>query len=128
MMTKTLLRVYDNLADGENAREALLRAGFPQTAIHVTVNHDEAGAVEGNFCVGNARTATGPTGPISRFFDALISGESTQEDYDQNYANVVQRGNCILTVKVQNEEQLAQAKDVTSKFNPHWTDVSQEFQ
>ncbi|CUI03618.1 hypothetical protein [Massilia antarctica] len=80
MINHAVMGVFDKVDTAEQARAALLADGFGSDALELKVHDDEAGPVEGNFLVGNT--------PI----------ESDQHVYDRNYANPVQRGQCILMV------------------------------
>lgn len=73
-----LVRVFDDFTKAQQAREALASAGF---AVQLNPTGDEAGAVQGNFAVGDARQHKGG------------------DDYKDAYRPQVQRGHFIMTVE-----------------------------
>ncbi|WP_119157053.1 hypothetical protein [Caldimonas tepidiphila] len=99
-MSNELVRIYDRLADAEQAREGLLASGFPPASVHLTVTNDEAGPVEGNFLVGNGRDTR----------------NRTEDLYDPNFAKVVQRSSCMLTVDVEDEGLRRRASEILDRY------------
>lgn len=95
-MNNMIIRIYDNFSHAEHARDALLASGFDAPDVQLTVNDDEAGAVEGNFAVGN--------------------GNYKDESYKNNYASAVKRSAFMLTVDVVDEAQQHRATDIMDKF------------
>lgn len=108
-MANTLVSVYDRFDDAEKARNELLHCGFTPTCINLSSNQDEAGPVEGNFTVGDHLPHQGG---IKGMFRGLI-GEDLS--YENNYASVVQRGNYVLTVDIDDESQANQASDILQR-------------
>ena len=94
MQRHAIIRVFDALDHGEQARAALLGQGFQAHEVHLTVRDDEAGAVEGNFAVGNS--------PV----------ESDGHIYARNYARPRQRSNCLLQVDAADAAKAAQAATI----------------
>lgn len=90
-MRQAIIRVFDGLEHAEYARDALVESGFLRDAIDVTVKADEAGAVEGNFAVGN------------------VPAESQQSTYARSYANPQYRGHCLITVQAPDSDVAAHA-------------------
>ncbi|HWP17611.1 MAG TPA: hypothetical protein VNO84_00610 [Burkholderiaceae bacterium] len=86
---QTLVRTFEAYARAEQARTALLAAGFAPDAVQISSIDDEAGPVEGNFVIGNGRD---------------VQDESpAQPNYCSNFARVVERGVHVLTVAVHDE-------------------------
>jgi len=52
-------RVFSSIASAEMARDELLGAGFARDAVELLVHEDEAGAMQGNFTVGDDPDVTG---------------------------------------------------------------------
>lgn len=76
-----LVRTFDDFTKAERAREALVSAGFASDAVQLSPTGDEAGAVQGNFTVGdNPKNAGG-------------------DDYNDVYRPTAQRGHFIMTVE-----------------------------
>jgi hypothetical protein len=110
-MPHTLVLVYDNFAAALNARNALLGSGFPLSSVQLTSNVDEAGPVDGNFILDYEDSKDGPR---SEFCQSLFDSEPRIEGgtcYD-----VAERGNHLLTVNANDEEQLALASEITKGF------------
>jgi hypothetical protein len=102
-MANTVIRLYDNFDNAENARNALLSSGFSAEEVQLSANEDEAGAVQGNFYVGN--------------------GNDDDESYDGNYAKPKYRSAYMLTVDARDEDRSKSAADILDQFGP--TDVDQ---
>jgi hypothetical protein len=79
-MNHTIVRVFDSNEQAQRARSSLLSAGFGADAITLSVTSDEAGAVAGNFYVGNPPSDAG------------------DDSYERTYANPRLLSQCILTV------------------------------
>jgi hypothetical protein len=90
-MADTLLRVFDSLSVAEQAREALLAAGIPASAITLESRNDEASPVEGSFVVD---LTNAPTPSLDNPNRAGENGEIRA---------AVQRSTCILQVEVEND-------------------------
>lgn len=103
MANTQLVWIFDEYADAEGARDALLAAGFSNDAVRLTVRDDEAGPVEGNFTVGNATGAPGGMG----------EGHHT---YARNYETIAERGKSMLVLAAAGAEQAAQAAAILDRF------------
>lgn len=102
-MATKMIRIFDQYADAEAARDALLAAGYARDAVRVSVRDDEAGPVQGNFTVGNATEAPGGMG----------EGHHT---YARNYENVAQRGLCMVEVEAVDGPQTAAASELMARY------------
>lgn len=86
------------------ARQSLITAGLPGDLMETRVIEDEAGPVEGNFLVGNGRTAHGrPPGGV-------LAGPEVP--YEENFSRVVTRGGHLLLVHVRDAQQRELAAQV----------------
>lgn len=90
-MSHTLLRSFARFEDARSARDRLVAAGLPPSAIEVRSLEDEAGPVEGNFAIGNGRLARG-----------------SRDAYHLNFADASQ-GTNLLVVEAEDEAQRDQA-------------------
>ena len=108
-MTNAIVRVFDGYDNAQQARAALLADGFDEAAVSLTINNDEAGPVEGNFYVGNTPT------------------ESQHHRYDNNYANIEQRSQCLLTVHAPNLALKARAEGILAGFGARDPDPAARF-
>ncbi|MDB5966086.1 MAG: hypothetical protein JWQ72_2586 [Polaromonas sp.] len=80
-MSGHVLRIFDRLEAAENARRALLGAGLPGRCMTLAARADEAGALEGNFLVGNPKR-----------------GDAANGNHEDNFCHVVQGGIYLLTL------------------------------
>lgn len=101
-MANELVRIYDRLADAEQARESLLASGFAPPNVRLSVRDDEAGPVEGNFITGNGRDTR----------------DRSEDLYEPNFAEVVQRGTCMLMVDAEDEERRLRASEILDRLGP----------
>ncbi|HEX8610792.1 MAG TPA: hypothetical protein VF800_05830 [Telluria sp.] len=98
MIEHAVLGVFDDFDKAEEARAALLADGFEGDALELKVHNDEAGPVEGNFYVGNTPS------------------ESEEHVYATNYANPVQRAQCMLVVDADDAATAARAGAIMAGF------------
>jgi hypothetical protein len=107
-MPTPLLRTYETFDAAVAAREALLAAGFDAQAVRFRVMEDEAGPVEGNFLIGNGRTAHDgpPTGVRA----------GPEVPYGPNFARPVSRGAHLLAIETADEDQRRRALDTLAPF------------
>lgn len=110
-MSNTLVRVYDHLANAERARNALVASGFSSESVHLTAADDEAGPVEGNFILEYKDAARARDRSA---LDSLLDRDDPNEGLARQ--DVAWRGNYLLTVDVQDDEQFARAADIAQQF------------
>lgn len=77
----TLVRIYEDPQAAEQARQALVNAGFTPGQVQLWMQGDEAGALAGNFLVGNPKT-----------------GAAADGGYSANFEKVLHPQTCVLTV------------------------------
>jgi hypothetical protein len=106
-----LPRIFESLSSAEQAREALLAAGFARDKVALIARHDEAGPVEGNFLVGNIREGT-----VNRTRFLPTAGGKGHNTYGHNFARTVDRGVFMLTVDADDDEQLARASRIMATY------------
>jgi hypothetical protein len=109
MPAPPLFRTFDRFEDAERARDALLAAGLPRSAVQLQVMQDEAGPVEGNFLTGNARTRDGDIRPLG----SSMAGELP---YDENFRETVSRGVHLLVVAPADEAERRAAVAILDAF------------
>ena len=97
-MNHAIVRIFDVYDHAQSARDALLAAGFEPDGVSMSITNDEAGAVEGNFAVGNLPT------------------ESEHHTYDRNYAGARWTGECIMTVAAGDAAAAAKAAGILARF------------
>ena len=108
-MANEIVKVFDRYEDAEQARSALLAAGFAPGQVRLQCNEDEAGPVEGNFLVGNGRRP-GRAGGVS---SAADHGDLP---YELNYDHPELRGLHLLLLDVPSDEQRARAEEILGGF------------
>lgn len=109
----TLVAVFDNNTDAQKAKDDLLASGFNSSDVRLA-----AGA-------GQASTSTSATtthhdesigDSISNFFSDLFGNGSS--DRSGVYSDAVSRGNCVLTVTTQSEDEVERAADIVEAYGP----------
>lgn len=108
-MNHAIAMIFDVYDHAQSARDALLAEGFPADEVSMSVANDEAGAVQGNFTVGN------------------LPMESEQHTYDRNYANVRQAAQCLITVAAQDEAAAARAAGIMARFGARDADPAARY-
>ncbi len=123
-MTNTLIRIYDELPQAENARNELLQAGFDASRMHLSVRDDESGPVQGNFYVGDPVDPDKDEQPLRQgiggFLKSLI--DSDKDDYNGTFRHAVQRATYMLTIQVDNEEEAGAASAIAARHGALPTD------
>lgn len=116
-MPNTLVRVYDNFASAQHARDQLLASGFPPDSVHLDSTLDEAGPVEGNGILDEKDTGKGPrSGPLHRFFNV----EERTDAY--NNSEPVWRGSYLMTVDAEDDAQSARAREIMDRMGARSVD------
>jgi hypothetical protein len=108
-MNHAIVRIFDNYDQAQGARDALLAAGFAADGVSIRIANDEAGAVEGNFTVGNAQA------------------EGGDHSYANNYGNVQQVSQCIMTVDAGDEQTAARAAGIMANFGARDADPAARY-
>ena len=98
MMNHAIVRVFDAFYRAEGARNVLLADGFDADGVRLSIWPDEAGPVEGNFVTGNSPP------------------ECVGHTYGDNYANVANRGHCLLMVDADDAAMAARAAGIMEGF------------
>jgi hypothetical protein len=111
-MTQTILRAFEHFADAENARAALLSKGFPADGVDLLVSDDEAGAVQGNFTVGNTDSSTGR---FERAINVMVGTD--KHSYVGNYDRPAYRGIYRLRVDAESAQKCIEADDIMRQYN-----------
>ena len=109
-MANEIVKVFDRYEDAEQARSALLAAGFGPGQVRLQCNEDEAGPVEGNFLVGNGRRAGRGGGVSSR------AADHGDLPYELNFDHPELRGLNLLLLDVLGDEQRVRAEEVLGGF------------
>lgn len=97
-MEKVIVRVFDAFSCAEQAREALLAAGFELAQVEFSVRRDEAGGTRGNFTVGDYR------------------GEDDTPVYERDFAHERVDGDCMLTVSARDAADAVRADAIMQRY------------
>jgi hypothetical protein len=109
-MTEPLMRAFAKLTDAERARDALLTAGYGGDELELIATIDEAGAVKGNFDVGNGDER--PGGLIGAIDHA---GGGDNNNYGSNFTNANWGSSVVLVVKTEDAQRRARAEEVLDR-------------
>lgn len=108
-MDHMLLRTYAEFAGAQEARRALLAAGFAPDCVSFTAKEDEAGPVAGNFMIDREQHP-----------ESLRKTPSFMEGYDpnevQNTRPVDWGSSYMLMVETRDPAQLQLATEITERF------------
>ena len=98
-METQIARVFSSIASAERARDELLAAGFAREAVELLVHEDEAGAMQGNFTVGDDPEVTGG------------------HDYSRTFARRLREPDCCtITVIVSDATMAERASDIFERL------------
>jgi uncharacterized protein (TIGR02271 family) len=120
-MSHTLAAVFDNRADAESARDELISAGIGGTSVHLNAEAGNQGAGLGTTAAGSSASASSSTegssvgDSIKHFFSNLFGDD---DDDRVVYGEAVSRGNIVLTVQTDTQEEIERAADVVERFGP----------
>ncbi|MES2980514.1 MAG: YsnF/AvaK domain-containing protein [Pseudomonadota bacterium] len=108
---QTVVGVFDTMDDAEDAREALIQAGFGESSVRV---QSQASAREGSDVETLERPdetheSEGFMASVSRFFRDLFG---TEDEHVGHYSEHVRRGGSVVTVDVDDESRVENARSV----------------
>jgi uncharacterized protein (TIGR02271 family) len=117
-MQHTLVAVFDNRSDAQNAMDELLASGFTRTDVNVS-SADPTGQT--NSLSGTSERAgeaheEGIGASIKHFFTSLFGADN--DEHVSRYSDVVSRGHHVLTLVTQSEPEVERAADVIERFGP----------
>jgi uncharacterized protein (TIGR02271 family) len=116
MMNQTLVGVFDGPTHAQMARDELIQAGFAQSAVHL--QQDGGGTTTGERHEwGMGTTGEHHSGGIGGFFRSLFGFDDNDDDV-RVYSEAARRGNCILTVDVDDESELDRAHEIINRHHP----------
>lgn len=113
-MANTLMKAYDELANAESARNALLGSGFDSDHVQLTAREDEAGPAEGSFVL-EYKDKTPAEGHDRSVFDAMFGGRDDPNE-GRGHSPVAWRASYVLTVHAEDDAQLARASEIADRF------------
>jgi len=111
----TVVGVYDDYSNAQNAVEGLAAAGFSRSNIQLQPDSEIS-------TQSTAPTSEESSGGIGGFFRSLFGSDEHKEHHDV-YAESVRRGHYVLTVDVQDEDEVDRATEVMNRF--HAVDIDE---
>ncbi|MGJ7917258.1 DUF2382 domain-containing protein [Massilia sp. LXY-6] len=116
-MQHTLVAVFDNRSDAQNAMDELLASGFTRTDVNVS-SADPTGQT--NSVTGTTTHTSevheGIGAQIKHFFTGLFGSDN--DEHVSRYSDVVSRGHHVLTLVTQTEPEVERAADIIERFGP----------
>lgn len=116
-MQHTLVAVFDNRSDAQNAMDELLASGFTRDNVSVS-SADLTGqdtALTGTTTTG-AVHEEGVGASIKHFFSNLFGDD--QDEHATRYSSAVTAGQHVLTLTTTSEPEVERAADVLERFGP----------
>ena len=116
-MQHTLVAVFDNRSDAQNAMDELLASGFTRDNVYVS-SADLTGqdtTLTGTTTTGAVREE-GVGASIRHFFENLFG--SDQDEHVTRYSTAVSGGQHVLTLTTTSEPEVERAADVIERFGP----------
>lgn len=117
-MQHTLVAVFDNRSDAQNAMDELLASGFSRSDVNVS-SADPTGqtnSLTGTTPHHDERHEEGIGASIKHFFTGLFGADN--DEHASRYSDVVSRGHHVLTLVTQSEPEVERAADVIERFGP----------
>jgi len=125
-MQHTLVAVFDNRTDAQNAMNELLSSGFTRTDVRLS-NADPTGQTDsltGRSDLDTERSADGDTGitaGIKNFFSDLFGSDNAE--HVNRYEGAVTRGHHVLTLTADSLPEVERAADIVERYGP--TDIDE---
>jgi uncharacterized protein (TIGR02271 family) len=117
-MQHTLVAVFDNRSDAQNAMDELLASGFTRTDVNVSSadTTGQTGSLTGSSTDTGEVHGEGIGASIKHFFNGLFGSDN--DDHVARYSDVVSKGNHVLTLVTQSEPEVERAADIIERFGP----------
>jgi len=117
-MRHTLVAVFDNRSDAQNALDELLASGFSRTDASLS-SADPTGQTDS--VTGDNELLTGAHeegfgASIKHFFTSLFGSDSNE--HATRYSDAVTRGHHVLTLTTDSEPEVERAADIIERFGP----------
>jgi len=117
-MRHTLVAVFDNRSDAQNALDELLASGFSRTDASLS-GADPTGqsnSVSGDNELLEGEREEGFGASIKHFFTGLFGSDTNEHAMKYSYA--VTRGHHVLTLTADSEPEVERAADIIERFGP----------
>jgi hypothetical protein len=125
-MRHTLVAVFDNRSDAQNALDELLASGFSRNDASLS-SADPTG--QSDSVTGNNELLTGAHeegfgASIKHFFTSLFGSDTNV--HATKYSDAVTRGHHVLTLTTESEPEVERAADIIERFGPVDIDENHE--
>ena len=116
-MQHTLVAVFDNRSDAQNAMDELLASGFTRTDVNVS-SADPTGQTDSltGTTPHTSEVHEGFMAQVKHFFTGLFGSDNG--DHVERYSDAVTRGHHVLTLVTQSEPEVERAADILERFGP----------
>jgi len=114
-MQHTLVAVFDNRSDAQNAMDELLASGFTRDNVYVSSADLSTTPATTDTTLGTTHEE-GVGASIKQFFANLFG--SDRDEHATRYSNVVTGGQHVLTVTTSSEPEVERAADLIERFGP----------
>jgi len=122
-MQHTLVAVFDNRSDAQNAMDELLASGFARTDVNLSTA-DPSGQTS-NLGGADERLSgeheEGIGASIKNFFTGLFGSDN--HEHASRYSDAVTSGRHVVTLTTQSEPEVERAADIIERFGP--TDIDE---
>jgi hypothetical protein len=119
IMQHTLVAVFDNRSDAQNALDELLASGFTRTNVNLSsadptgMTDSVTGARED---IGSGVHEEGIGASIKHFFTNLFGADN--DAHVSRYSDAVTRGHHVVTLTTESEPEVERAADIIERFGP----------
>lgn len=119
-MSHTLAAVFDNRADADNARNALIGAGIDADSVQVAAQASSTMGTSATTGTSASATRDESIGDSIKHFFSNLFGD---DDERVVYGEAINRGNVVLTVQTATQDEVERAADIVEGFGP--TDIDE---
>jgi uncharacterized protein (TIGR02271 family) len=114
-MQHTLVAVFDNRSDAQNAMDELLASGFARDNVNLS-SADLSGTTTTTGATLGSTHEEGVGASIKHFFENLFG--TNQDEHATRYSNAVTGGQHVLTLTTDSEPEVERAADLIERFGP----------
>jgi uncharacterized protein (TIGR02271 family) len=118
-MESTIIGVYDEYSQAQNALNELMNAGLSHSDIELISSPDGSASARQGATRPDEQSAGQSSGgfSFSKLFSSLFGG-SDKDDHGDIYSEAVRRGSYVLSVQAKNDNQHAEIINIMDRFNP----------
>lgn len=116
-MATTVVAVFDNQGDAQDAKSELREMGIPESNVTITANESTGGPLEHVNVADRDDTSQLSFGErIAHFFRSMFGSDDDDERVGR-YSEAVRRGSCVLTVHLADDAELDAVSDVLHRHD-----------